>query len=43
MPQVSHAIPITIVTWLGAGTFEYEIKVAPGQTRQSADVRIRFK
>lgn len=30
-------------TWLGAWTFEYEVHKAPGQTRHTADVRVRFK
>ena len=34
---------VTIRTWLGFWTFEYEIRKAPGQSRQAADVRVRFK
>ena len=34
---------LTMMTKLGAWTFEYAIRMAEGQTRQTGDVRIRFK
>lgn len=34
---------VTWRTWLGNWTFEYQIHKSPGQTRQTADLRVRFK
>jgi hypothetical protein len=34
---------VTWRTWLGNLTFEYQLHKSPGQTRQTADLRVRFK
>jgi autotransporter-associated beta strand protein len=34
---------VTWRTWLGSLTFEYQLHKSPGQTRQTADLRVRFK
>ena len=34
---------LTFATLVGQATFTYEYKKAPGQTRQTASLRFRFK
>lgn len=47
LPVPGHTVAarggVTLLTWLGAWTFEYQARHSPGQFAQSADLRVRFK